>query len=148
MPEGLTAIKITVNAKWIENKHYSVSADGKPEIDVATPSRFGGRDDLWSPLDLLLASLNSCLLSTFVAMAERMNARFSCYESKAIGELERVEGALRFTRMLIQPIITVNSDSDVEPVRRAIEAAGRYCPVARSLNAEVKVEPEIKVLGS
>lgn len=148
MRESSASMRIAVNVKWIEGKHYLLNADGKPAIDVATPSQFGGRDDMWSPLDLLVASLNSCLLSTFVAVAERMNLKFSRYESEAVGEVERVEGVLRFTRMLVQPTITVGSDADVELAKKAIEAAEKYCPVARSLNVEVEVVPQIKVEGA
>lgn len=145
MREGSTSMKVANNVRWIEGKRYLLSADGKPDIDIATPSQFGGRDDMWSPLDLLVASLNACLLSTFAAVAERMNLKFSRYESEATGEVERFEGTLKFMRILVQPIITVGSDADVELARKAIEAAEKYCPVARSLNVEVKVIPQIKV---
>jgi len=145
MRESPSRMTITVNVKWVKDKCYLLSAEGKPDIDTAAPSRFGGRDDLWSPLDLLLASANACVLSTFVTMAERMKAKFLQYDGKAAGEVEQVEGALKLTRITIQPIITVESEADVEPVRKAIEAAERYCPVTRSLNVEVKVEPQIKV---
>lgn len=145
---GVEAMSLRSMVKWVEGKRYSVSADGKPDIEVATPAQFGGRDDLWSPLDLFAASLNACLLSTFISVAERLNASFVSYESEVVAQVRRVEGALKFTTLLLRPTITVESESSVEPVRRAIDAAEKYCPVARSLNAEVKVEPTIRVKGA
>lgn len=131
--------------RWVGDKRYIVSSAGKPDIDIATPARFGGRDDLWSPLDLLIASVNACLLSAFVAVSERLGARFVSYESEASGHLEVSGGALKFTELVVRPTITVESESDVQKVERAIKAAEEHCPVARSLSVPIRVEPKINI---
>jgi len=140
------SIKVSNTVKWLEDKHYLISSAGKPEVDVATPARFGGRDDFWSPLDLLVASLNACVLSTFVAISEKLGARFISYESEAVGELERSGGVLKFANLVVRPTITVESESEAQKVRHAIEAAKKHCPISLSLNATVHIEPTIKVV--
>ena len=59
------------SVRWSQQKKGNISSPGKPEIEVATPPEFKGHEGIWSPEDLFVASVNVCVMSTFLAFAER-----------------------------------------------------------------------------
>ena len=67
--------------KWTEQRKGVISCVGKPDVQVATPPEFKGHEDIWSPEDLFVASANICLMTTFLAVAERAGLTFTSYES-------------------------------------------------------------------
>ncbi len=130
--------------KWTEQRKGVMSCDGKPEIQVATPPEFKGHEGIWSPEDLFVASANICLMTTFLAVAERAGLAFSAYESTAKGRLELVEGQFQFTAITIRPSITLKSGEDAVKARELIEKAERNCLISNSMKATITLEPVIR----
>ena len=61
-----------VGVAWEGGRITNVSAEDKPDLTVATPPEFkNGVPAVWSPEDLLVASVASCYAVTLVAVAER-----------------------------------------------------------------------------
>ena len=56
--------RYTNTVTWKENKKGVLTSEGKPDLEVATPSEFGGPEGSWTPEDLLVASVNSCIMTT------------------------------------------------------------------------------------
>ncbi|MBK9306981.1 MAG: OsmC family protein [Nitrospira sp.] len=127
--------------KWTEQRKGLMSCAGKPEVQVATPPEFKGHEGIWSPEDLFVASANICLMTTFLAVAERAGLAFSAYESTAEGRLELVEGKFQFTAITIRPSITLKSGEDAAKAKELIEKAERNCLISNSMNATVTLEP-------
>jgi organic hydroperoxide reductase OsmC/OhrA len=63
----------------------------------------------------------------------------------AEGILEKLEGGLRFTQVIIRPALTVANEDDRERGLRLLEKAERACLVTRSLNSQVVLEPTVTV---
>ena len=129
--------------KWTEQRKGVITCAGKPDVQVATPPEFKGHDGIWSPEDLFVASANVCLMTTFLAVAERAGLPFSAYESTAEGRLELVEGKFQFTTITIRPSITLNSGEDAGKAKELIEKAERNCLISNSMKATVTLEPVI-----
>jgi peroxiredoxin-like protein len=129
--------------KWTEQRKGVITCAGKPDVQVATPPEFKGHDGIWSPEDLFVASANVCLMTTFLAVAERAGLAFSAYESTAEGRLELVEGKFQFTTITIRPSITMNSGEDAGKAKELIEKAERNCLISNSMKATVTLEPVI-----
>lgn len=130
--------------KWTEQRKGIMSCAGKPEVHVATPPEFKGHEDTWSPEDLFVASANVCLMTTFLAVAERAGLAFSAYESTAEGRLELVEGKFQFTAITIRPSITLQSGGDTVKAKELIEKAEQNCLISNSMRASVTLEPIIR----
>jgi peroxiredoxin-like protein len=130
--------------KWMEQRKGVMSCVGKSEIQVATPPEFKGHEGIWSPEDLFVASANVCLMTTFLAVAERAGLAFSHYESTAEGRLELVEGKFQFTTITIRPSITLKSGEDVAQAKELIEKVERNCLISNSMKATVTLEPVIR----
>lgn len=130
--------------KWTDQRKGVMSCTGKPDVQVATPPEFKGHEDIWSPEDLFVASANVCLMTTFLAVAERAGLAFSAYESTAEGRLELVEGKFQFTTITIRPSITLKSGNDAAKAKELIEKAERNCLISNSMKATVTLEPLIR----
>ena len=46
-----------------------LSAAGRLNIVVGSPPEFKGQPDVWAPEELLVGSVNTCLMLTFLALA-------------------------------------------------------------------------------
>lgn len=130
--------------KWTEQRKGTMSCAGKPELPVATPPEFKGHEGIWSPEDLFVASANVCLMTTFLAVAERASLVFSSYESKAEGRLELVEGKFQFTAITIRPTITLPEGGDAAKAKELIEKSERNCLISNSMKAAVTLDPTIR----
>ena len=130
--------------RWTDHRKGITSCQGKPDVEVATPPEFKGHEGIWSPEDLFVASANICLMTTFLAVAERAGLAFSAYESTAVGRLELVEGKFQFTAITIKPTITVESDADADKAKQLIEKAEANCLISNSMKATVTLEPVIR----
>ncbi|MBU6479391.1 MAG: OsmC family protein [Nitrospirae bacterium] len=132
------------SVKWTEQRKGVISCAGKPDIQVATPPEFKGHEGIWSPEDLFVASANTCVMTTFLAVAERAGLAFTSYESAAEGRLELVEGKFQFTAITLKPTITLPANGDAAKARELIEKAEATCLISNSMKARVTVEATIR----
>lgn len=130
---------------WQQEKKGIMRSDQKPAVEVATPPEFNGHPDIWSPEDLFVAAVNSCIMTTFLYYVGRKKVNVSSYESRGEGNLEFKEMRLVFTEIKIFPKIKVKTKDDIENARACIEAAEKNCLVSNSINSVVNVTPEIAV---
>jgi len=131
----------TVNLEWEEARQGRLAARTNPPLRVATPPVFGGPEGVWSPEELFVASVGSCLISTFLYFVERFDVMLEAYASAATGRMEKTPDGLRFTSMDVTIQATV---PDEEARQRAAplrlgEKIERYCPVSTALNCPVRV---------
>lgn len=130
--------------KWTEQRKGIISCAGKPDVQVATPPEFKGHDGIWSPEDLFVASANICLMTTFLAVAERAGLAFTSYESEAEGKLELVDGKFQFTAITLRPVITLPAGGDTAKAKELIEKAEANCLISNSMKAHVALIPAIR----
>jgi organic hydroperoxide reductase OsmC/OhrA len=123
----------------------TIASAGLPSLRSAPPREFDGPGDAWSPEHLLLASVETCFLFTFRAVARAATLDFTAIEMIAEGVVGRNGGSPRFVEITLRPRITLANADDRERAFRAVARAERACLVAASLATPVRVEPEIIV---
>lgn len=126
--------------KWTGQRMGVASSPGKPDVPVATPPEFKGHEGIWSPEDLFVASVNVCLMTTFLAFAERAGLPFTGYECDAEGRLELVDGKFRVTAITLRPKVTLAAGADPGKARELLEKAEAGCLISNSIRSEVTVE--------
>jgi len=129
--------------EWTGGDSWKILNKSCHEIKGGPPLAFGGSDENWSPEDLLLASVNTCHISSFIGYTKRKRFEFISYTSEIEGLLEYDSGKFRYTKMVIRPKLVVKSEEDIETARAYINRAHDLCFMGHSVNAEVTVEPEI-----
>lgn len=131
--------------EWAGGKAATFSSNGKPSFRVSSPPEFKGEENVWTPEDLLVGSVEICLLMTFTSIAQKRQIPVDAYYSEAEGLLEFVEGGYRFTRIVVKPTIIVANHDAIETALEAIGRAHHDCLVANSLLGEVVVEPDVRM---
>ncbi len=130
--------------RWTEQRKGLMSCGGKPDVQVATPPEFKGHEGIWSPEDLFVASANICLMTTFLAIAERAALALDSYQSAAEGRLELVEGTFQFTAITFKPTLILKAGTDSAKAKELIEKAEANCLISNSVKAKVYLEPTIR----
>jgi organic hydroperoxide reductase OsmC/OhrA len=130
----------------VQGRSASLTAAGKPAIEINAPPEFKGLPGFWTPEDLFVASVESCLMLTVVGIAEKAGLAIVSYSSTADGLLEWRDASYEFTRVVVRPVITVSSSAAAAAMRAVVEKAERTCLVANSVRSTVLVEPTIVIV--
>ena len=136
-----------VNLNWQSNrKGILTSPILNSNIEVATPPEFpNGMAGIWSPEHLLVASVSSCLMTTFLAIAENSKLQFINYECKASGKLEKVDGKFMISEIVLSPIVTIPNEGDKEKALRILQKSEAGCLISNSVRSRIIFQPEVKL---
>ena len=132
-----------VQLKGGPNGHALLLSVGRPDLPTAPPREFGGPGDAWSPEHLLLASVESCFLFTFRAVARAAHIEFADVNVHAEGTVDHHAGVTKFTEILLRPRITVRRGTDREKLAYVIAKTEKSCLVSASLATPVRIEADI-----
>lgn len=115
-------------------------------LEVATPPEFPkGMPGIWSPEHLFTASVSSCLMTTFLAIAENSKLEFSTFSCKSKGTLERVEGKFVMSEILLEPLVTISDEKDREKTERILQKSEAACLISNSIKSKITMVPTILV---
>ena len=130
---------------WNSARRGMLSAAGRPNIVVGSPPEFKGEPGVWAPEELLVGSLNTCMMLTFLTLAQARGLTPVGYESEAEGLLENVGGTYHIIEVTVRARVTLKSDAELEPARKTMEGVEAHCFIANSINARVTLTPEYVV---
>jgi len=126
----------------------TLTSPGLADLASEPPVEFGGAGTLWSPETLLAAAVADCFILTFRAIARASKLTFDELLCDVSGELDRVEGQLRFKHFAVQARLLVPAGTDEARARTLLEKAERGCLVSRSLSATTSLACEVVVAGA
>jgi peroxiredoxin-like protein len=133
----------STQVSWKGERTGVLSSVDRNPIIVSSPPEFNGMGGIWTPEDLFVGAIEMCQLLTFLALAERTGLRLMSYRSNASGTLELIDGAFRFTEVVVRPHIVVDSPDGEPDILDLVKQAHRLCLISNSVAATVKVEPTI-----
>jgi len=136
-----------VNLSWTEKRKGVVSS---PVLDqpteVATPPEFPkGMEGIWSPEHLFVAAIESCLMTTFLAVAENSKLEFESFSSHAEGKLDKVDGKFMMTEVLLRPTLVINNPDMEEKAKRVLVMSEKACLISNSVKSVIIFDPIILV---
>lgn len=134
-----------VALQWTEGRKGRLSAaELNDQIDCATPPVFpGGVPGYWSPEHLFAASVNSCFMATFLAVAENFKFSFVNFSCRAIASVDKPEGFYCVTSVQLFPTLTLADPADRDKAMRVLEKSKAACLVSRSIQSAVTMEASI-----
>jgi organic hydroperoxide reductase OsmC/OhrA len=130
---------------WSSARRGILSNTGRPNIVVGSPPEFKGEPDNWAPEELLVGSLNTCMMLTFLTLAQTQGLTLVGYEGEAEGLLENVAGKYQITKVTVRPRVTLKSAAEIEPARKTMDTVEAHCFIANSIKARVTLTPEFVV---
>ncbi len=136
-----------VNLNWVSDRKGELSS---PELiqklEVATPPQFPkGMESIWSPEHLLTASVNSCFMTTFLAIAENFKLEFISFSCSAKGKLEQIDGKYLMTEIILEPILIINKELDKDKAERVLQKSEAACLISNSIKSKVSLVTTIKL---
>jgi len=115
-------------------------------IEVATPPQFpNGIPGIWSPEHLFTAAVSSCLMTTFLSIAENSKLAFTGFSCKSKGKLDQVDGKFMISEVILEPIVTITDEKDRERAERVLQKSEAACLISNSVKSKVTMIPTIKV---
>ncbi|MEY5049825.1 MAG: hypothetical protein RLZZ175_3184 [Bacteroidota bacterium] len=134
-----------VNLSWTSEREGNLSSpELNDEIKVATPPPFTkGIEGVWSPEHLLTASVSSCYMTTFLAIAENSKLEFETFSCEAKGKLEQIEGKYLITEIELFPKLKIKNESDAEKAMRILLKTEKACLISNSIQVKVSLNPTI-----
>jgi len=113
-------------------------------IEVATPPEFPkGMPGIWSPEHLFTAAVSSCLMTTFLSIAENSKLAFISFSCKSKGKLEQVEGKFMMSEIILEPTVTIADEKDRERAERVLQKSEAACLISNSVKSKVTMIPII-----
>ncbi|MBI4947022.1 MAG: OsmC family protein [Bacteroidetes bacterium] len=136
-----------VNVNWkSERKGKLTSPELSVPIEVATPPQFSkGIEGIWSPEHLFTAAVSSCLMTTFLSIAENSKLEFKSFTCASKGKLEQVEGKFLMTEVILEPTVVIINEADKEKAERILHKSEAACLISNSVKAKVTMIPTIKI---
>ena len=145
--------KISIDLTWnidkgvltpgkYSNKHEIVFNSNNSIIGDSAPDGSGDSKNS-NPEQTLAASLSSCHMMTFLALAAKMNWPVISYKDKAVATIgKNSSGKMSVTDIELNPVVKFSNDFSInkKKLQEVQDRAHRYCFIANSLSSEVKVK--------
>jgi len=148
--------ELTISLSWdLADKDFTPGKYSPDHIifvndDISMPSSaapdYGGNKNSLNPEQGLAASISSCHMMTFLALAAKMKWPVLTYKDKAVAFLgKNSKGKMCVTKIELNPQITFESNFEVskDEMEKMQDRSHRYCFVANSLSDEVEVKINI-----
>ena len=134
-----------VDISWTKERQGEMSS---PElstvIEIATPPQFpNGVEGIWSPEHLFTSAVASCLMTTFLSIAENSKLEFTAFSCKSHGKLEQIEGKFLMTEVILEPTVTIANESDREKAERVLQKSEQHCLISNSIKSKVTMNTNI-----
>jgi organic hydroperoxide reductase OsmC/OhrA len=126
------------------NRDHDWAFDAGITVRASAAPAYKGNERCVDPEEAFVASLSSCHMLTFLAVACKRRYVVDDYRDEAVGILEKdAEGRLAITRATLRPRVTFGGERTPNPeeLRQLHEQAHHACFIANSVKTEVVVEP-------
>ena len=138
----------STEVEWTGERRGDLSAPDLPDLEVDAPPEFKGNEGVWTPEHLFVAAVNSCFMTTFLAIAENSKLEFVSFSADAKGKLEELEGqGFIMTEVVLHPKLLISHARDAERAGRILEKAEKNCLISNSIKTETRLEAEVSFAG-
>ena len=136
-----------VDVKWKSDRKGEISSSEiSQKLEVATPPQFPkGMGNIWSPEHLFTAAVSSCLMTTFLAIAENSKLDFVHFECGSKGKLEQIDGKFLMTEVILEPVVSIKNESEREKAEKVLQKSEANCLISNSVKSKITMISEIKL---
>ena len=139
-----TTYQYRIELEWTGKTDLKLVGEKLPAIEAGAPPEFHGREGVWSPEHLFVASLNSCYVLTLLAIAEFSKIELVTLSCSATGKLEKMQGGgFQISEIALKPNVVLANANDLGRMPRIFEKAKENCFVSNSIKSTIKIEPEL-----
>ena len=128
------------------SSEHEVTYNDKFKVTADTAPDWGGSALNTNPEQALAASLSSCHMMTFLALAAKTKWPLFSYNDQAIAHLgKNSKGQMTVSRIDLNPKVSFDSGFEIseEEMVKMHDRAHRYCFIANTLDGDVEVNINI-----
>ncbi len=130
----------------VYSKSHQIKIEGKPVLDVSAAKAFKGDPSLYNPEDLLLSSLVSCHMMSYLYVCSQNGIEVLEYSDNAEATLEvSPDGSGRFVEVKLFPKVKISNSDQIELALYLHFKANQLCFIANSCNFPVLHEGSCEV---
>lgn len=128
-------------------KSHTVVIEGKDILNVSAAKAFKGDPNLYNPEDLLLSSVVSCHMMSYLYVCEQNGIELVSYADEAEATLEvSEEGIGRFTEVRLYPKVAIKQADKMTEALSLHKKANELCFIANSCNFPIVHFPTCEVV--
>lgn len=128
------------------SRNHSIAIEGKSLLEVSAAKAFKGDAALYNPEDMLLASLVSCHMMSYLYVCTQAGIEILSYTDDAVATLEvNEDGSGRFTEVTLNPKVIIAQTDRIEEAQALHKKANELCFIANSCNFPVHHNPTCEV---
>lgn len=117
------------------SKTHKIVIEGKEILNVSAAKAFKGDPLLYNPEDLLLSSVVSCHMMSYLYVCAQNGIDVVAYEDTAEATLEVSEnGSGRFTEVRLYPKVVIKQQDKIAKALDLHKTANELCFIANSCN--------------
>lgn len=124
-----------------------VRGQGKPTLEITCPPAFCEEQPstIWSPEELYVASIESCVMTTFLFFARGVGVEIQGYSSRAKGTVEVQGNSMKCTKIEIAANVIVPDARTERNARALFKGAKKNCLLSSSIETEVICDAEFEI---
>jgi uncharacterized OsmC-like protein len=134
------------HSEWTGGHKGHIKMENGVSLDFSAPPALHGHPDVLTPEDAFLAAVNTCYFMMFIWATERFKIDLVSFECEAIGKVNEFMDKTSIFKEIILKLKIVARNTTPEKINSVIKSARKYSLVAESIKAEIKIEPEIKIV--
>ncbi len=124
------------------SRSFSAEIKGKAIINGSADPAFKGDPTLLNPEELLLISLSSCHMLSYLALCANSGVQVTAYSDRAEGTLtQQPDRGWSMSSVVLHPQVAIAPGSDRTRALSLHQQAHRVCFIARSVNFPVTNQP-------
>src|SRR3954468_11379605 len=109
-------------------KSHQIKIEGKPVLNVSAAKVFKGDPELYNPEDLLLSSLGSCHMMSYLYVCAQNGIEVLEYSDHAEATLEvAADGSGRFVEVRLNPKVKISNSDKIELALELHNKANQLC---------------------
>lgn len=128
-------------------KSHTIAIEGKEILNVSAAKAFKGDPQLYNPEDLLLSSVVSCHMMSYLYVCTKNGIEVTSYTDDAEAQLEVLDnGSGRFIAIHLHPKVTITDADKIDEALSLHSKANQLCFIANSCNFPILHFPICEVL--
>jgi len=134
------------NSEWTGGHKGHIKMENGVELDFSAPPALHGYPDVLTPEDAFMAAINTCYFMMFIWATERFKIDLVSFQCEAIGKVTEFMDRTSIFKEVVLKLKIVARNTTAEKINNVIKSARKYSLIAESIKAEIKIEPEIKII--
>ncbi|REH01787.1 OsmC family protein [Flavobacterium aquicola] len=127
---------ISTSRKYIKN--HQIAIEGKEILNLSAAKAFKGDPNLYNPEDLLLSSVVSCHMMSYLYVCSQNGIDVVSYQDDAGATLEVSEnGSGRFIEVRLYPKVVIQQKEKIAEALNLHTKANELCFIANSCNFKI-----------